>query len=388
MRRVIVLCALGALCVAVGLRGQSTPAEQKPAEQQPADQPPAKEDDPGRPVLRHGGPAKKRTDSGPTKTEENIPQPLRNQQKDDAPAAQTERDDRPILKRDPQPPMDADDRPMMRRLPPEEALIELTRDVVMSFIDDLPNFVCDQITKRYESKTVKPEWKYKDRIEVELFFTNGQEDYQKVRLNGRRLKKGSPEDSGQWSTGELGGVLGDIFHQPSNARFKLRGDSTAAGVKAKEYAYSVIREDSHWTIRMGRSVRPAYSGAVWIAPATGQVLRVEMSTTSLPTDYEYDKVEETIDYDWVPIGDRKYLLPVRSANLACHFHSFDCNKNEIEFKNYRKFNVESQVLATDSEITFPEEEESDKKKPAGKYEPPQITTKPDETPKQSEPPKP
>jgi hypothetical protein len=137
---------------------------------------------------------------------------------------------------------------------------------------------------------------------------------------------------------------------------------------------------------MSYPVKPAHSGAVWIDPESGRALRVEMGTKSLPTDYPVDKVEAIVDYEWVKIGEKQYLMPVRSQNLACETHMFNCTKNEIEFKNYRKFNVESQVLQVDSDISFPDEDDPKAKKPAGKTEPPQITVKPEEAPKPNAPP--
>ena len=401
MRRLIVICALGAMCAVYGLRARQTPDQkpndqQTPAQPKPSDQPtpdqkpsdqqtPPKEDDPGKPVLRHGGPAKKHVDSGPAKTEENIPKPLRDLPPDDS---------QPVERKEAGPagapaaagPAAGKESPRARRLPEAEALIEKAREATFDFTDNLPNFICDQTTKRYNSKTLKPEWKYKDRVEVELMFTGGKEDYRNVRMNGKAMKKGSPEDSGQWSTGEFGSILADIFDPQTHAQFKLRGDSTASGMKAKEYAFSVALADSHWTIRMSYPVKPAYSGAVWIDPESGRALRVEMGTKSLPTDYPVDKVEAIVDYEWVKIGEKQYLMPVRSQNLACETHMFNCTKNEIEFKNYRKFNVESQVLQVDSDISFPDEDDPKAKKPAGKTEPPQITVKPEEAPKPNAPP--
>jgi hypothetical protein len=410
MRRMILICALGAMLGMGSSRAQDPPAQPKPAEQKPADQPPPADqqtppqgDDPGRPVLRHGGPAKKHVDSGPAKTEENIPQSLRDLPRDDAPPSAAERKETglagPQATADPTAPpgtagpqaptrpAETREQPRARRLPEAEALIEKAREAAFEFVETLPNFICDQVTKRYESKTLQPVWKYRDRVDVELMYTNGKEDYRNVRMNGKALKKGSPEDSGQWSTGEFGTVLADIFDPRTHTTFKPRGDSTASGMKAKEYGFWVDQVNSNWTIRMSYAVKPAFSGAVWIEPQSGRALRVEMGTTSLPTDYPVDKVEAIVDYDWVAIGEKKYLMPVRSQNLACETHMFNCTKNEIEFKNYRKFNVESQVLAVDSDISFPDAEDADKK-PAGKTVPPQITVKPEDAPKPGTPPQP
>jgi hypothetical protein len=368
MRRSIAICALMAALAAGAVAGQDPPAEQKPASDQT---PPPKTDDPGRPVLRHGGPAQKHADSGPAKSEANIPQPIRDLPKEEGPMLPRDREER-------QPGATPAAAQPARRAVTGDPLIAKARDMVFDFIETLPNFACDQVTKRYESHKIETNWKFKDRVEVELLFLNGKEDYRNVRHNGKPMKKGSPEDSGQWSTGEFGSLLAALFHPQTDAKFKYRTTSTAAGVEAKVYDYSVSKAESHWEIRMGFSVKPSYSGAVWIDPASGKVLRVEMGTKSLPTNYPVDKVETIVDYNWVSIGGAKYLMPVKSDNLACQSGTFDCTKNEIEFKNYRKFEVESNVLAVDSDISFPDEDVDKSKKPAGKLDPPQITVKPED----------
>jgi len=368
MRLPIAICALMAAFAAGAVAAQDPQPEQKPA----TDQTPApKTDDPGRPVLRHGGPAQKRTDSGPTKSEANIPQPIRDLPKEEGSMA-------PNLKEQRETAADSPAAVATRRPPTGDPLVEKAREAAFDFIDKLPNFICDQITRRYENKKIEPNWKYKDRFEVELFFLDSKEDYRKIRHNGKPLKKGAPGDSGQWSTGEFGSLLAALFHPQTNAKFKFRADSTASGMAAKIYDFTVPKAESHWEIKMSYSVKPSYSGAVWIEPESGRVLRIEMSTKSLPTDYPVDKVETIVDYNWITLGGIKYLMPVKSDNLACQAGTFDCTKNEIEFRNYRKFEVESTVLAVDSDVSFPEEDVDKSKKPAGKYDPPEIGGKPDD----------
>ena len=369
MRLPVAICALMAAFAAYAVMAQEPQTEQKPASDQ---SPPPKTDDPGRPVLRHGGPAQKHADSGPAKSEANIPKPIRDLPKDDEgtsiPTRREERDDA----------AGAVAAPTARHLPSGDALIEKARDAVFEFVENLPNFVCDQITRRYESHKIQTDWKYKDRFALELFFTGGKEDYRNVKHNGKPLKKGSPGDSGQWSTGEFGSLLAALFHPECNAKFKFRSDSTASGMTAKVYDYVVPKATSHWEIKMGFPVKPSYSGAVWIDPVSGRVLRIEMGTKALPSNYPVDKVEEIVDYDWVTIGETKYLMPMKSVNLACQAGTFDCTKNELEFRNYRKFSVESNILAVDSDISFPDEDAEKSKKPAGKYDPPEISVKPDD----------
>lgn len=333
-----------------------------PATQRPV-RPDVKEDDPGRPVLKRGGPATKREQvAPPASTSTNSPAST-NPVVVTRPAATTSIKPQPgeiVVNED-------GTTDHARSAPPRRAgsdeLIERAREAAYDFSAGLPNFLCDQLTVRYRSDTLKPNWRYKDRVEVELVFVNQKEDYRNIRINGKVAKKGGPEDTGTWSSGEFGTTLMDIFASNTDAKFRLRGPSQAAGLAAIVYDYSVLQPNSHWEIRFNGSVKPAYRGAVWIDPKTARVLRVEMNTRQLPSTYEVDTVESIVDYGWVTLSGQKFLLPVKSQNLACFRGTFQCTKNEIEFRNYRKFQVESQIMQVESGLVLPDEEESKKTTP-------------------------
>ncbi|GIU77913.1 MAG: hypothetical protein KatS3mg005_1151 [Bryobacteraceae bacterium] len=321
-----------------------------PLAAQQAPEPPA---DPGRPVLKRGGAAQKR---------EPVAEP-----EDRRPAQGAYRE------------VVVDEQGRTEKVVEGEGeatrddLLERAEAAASEFNEKLPSFICDQFVNRYESKTLKPQWKLQDRVQLELAYTKGKEEYRNIRINGKPLKKGSPEESGTWSIGEFGSTLVSIFASTQPQDFRLRGDSDAAGLKAKVYDFSVPKERSQWTIRYGYAVKPAHEGSLWIDPESARVLRIEMSSRRLPANYDIDKVEMTVDYDWVDIAGTRWLLPVRSENLACVRGTFTCMRNEIEFRNYRKFQVESQVLQVESEITFPEAEDD---KPKPKTVPPSITPEP------------
>ena len=310
--------------------------------QEPAPDPHS-EGDPGRPVLRRGGPSSKREPAA------SSPKPVMsgaNPSPEEQPeASPTPSSEQAAPARRPAQPAAGEDLP----------LIERARAAAEEFTDLLPNFICDELVTRHQSERRVPDWRYKDRVELELLYVDGKEDYRNIRLNGKVLKKGSPEDSGSWSTGEFGSVLADIFSSATKAEFRRKGASTAAGMPAEVYTFSVLQPNSHWQIRIGRTVKPAYSGSLWVDPKTARVLRIEISTRKLPEDYEVDTVESVVDYSWVTISGKQFLLPVKSENLACFRGTFNCTKNAIEFRNYRKFTAESQVLQVESEITFEEE---------------------------------
>jgi hypothetical protein len=65
----------------------------------------------------------------------------------------------------------------------------------------------------------------------------------------------------------------------------------------------------------------------------------------MPKAFPLDTVESAVDYDYVLIADKKFLLPVHSEALSCERGTAICSRNVIDFRNYRKFGA-------DTEITF------------------------------------
>jgi hypothetical protein len=151
--------------------------------------------------------------------------------------------------------------------------------------------------------------------------------------------------TGAWSTGEFVTALRNLLSPATDAAFVRGGQDRIVGRAAYRYDYTVRQANSHWRIVNpdGRSEAPAYNGTVWIDQESHRVLRLEMRTSSLPPGFTYDKAESTLDYGFVRIGQANYLLPVKSGNLACQSGTSTCMKNEIDFRNYRKYGAESDI---------------------------------------------
>jgi hypothetical protein len=43
------------------------------------------------------------------------------------------------------------------------------------------------------------------------------------------------------------------------------------------------------------------------------------------------------------IGGTRFLLPVHSEDLSCERGTSDCNRNVIEFRNYKKFGADTSI---------------------------------------------
>jgi len=226
-----------------------------------------------------------------------------------------------------------------------DAYVRKAQEAALEFTETLPSYVCQEMIARYYSETTPVNWIALDVVGTEVVYENGKEDYRKITIDGKPVKKGMEEISGAWSTGEFGTVLVDIFSPATAADFRFRRQSRASGIDARMYDFTVERENSHWTVHAGpQTYRPAYSGAVWIDPKTSRVLRVEMQARNLPSEFPLDKVESATDYQYVRLGGtQQFLLPVHAETLTCQRGTSRCSRNSIDFRNYHKYSGESTV---------------------------------------------
>jgi hypothetical protein len=229
---------------------------------------------------------------------------------------------------------------------PMAALIEKARDAAGNFLTSLPNYVVQEYTTRYVSEGHPVSWRAQDVVSADVVYEDHKERYEKVAINGKPTKK--PEESGAWSTGEFGTILEDLFSPATAAKFRFVRTSTAQRREAAMYDFTVEQPRSHWTIQVpGQLTRPAYKGSVWVDKETARVLRIEMQAIEIPKEFPEDTVEAALDYDFVSLGTQKFLLPVRSEVLSCQRGSSVCEKNVIEFRNYKKFTGESNIKFED-----------------------------------------
>jgi hypothetical protein len=229
------------------------------------------------------------------------------------------------------------------RLETDEAIISDARTASDNFATTLPNYLVEQLTVRYFSQTFPARWQEIDQVTADLAYVDGKEDYRNFRIAGKPIDR--PEQSGSWSTGEFSTTLQDILSPVTNAAFHRRGEEKVKGRPAIVFNYTVAQSNSHWTMVSpdDRRYNPAYEGAIWVDKDTRRVLRIEQRTSSMPRDWPFKGAECILEYGFVKIDQKTYLLPATAENNACMSGSGTCTRNLIEFRNYRKFTTESNV---------------------------------------------
>ena len=286
------------------------------------------QDAPDRPILRRGESIK--SGNARTGTDEENPE-----QEPKPPAARDQESDFTIT---------ADDAPgKPGKSKAQLQLVSRAQDWAGSFLQGLPNYICQEVATASERVSKDSGWEPKKVLTAKIVFENGKERYEDITVDGKRTNKGMLETGGTSTTGEFASVLQNVMLQ-STADFKYLQSTTLGEVPTSVFDLHVALPHSGWMIIAGgQTLRPEYKGSIWVDRSSAQIRRLELQAVSTPDDFPFDKIELAVDYDLVHLGTRQFLLPVRATHLACLRASAVCEKNEVEFRDYHRFAGESTI---------------------------------------------
>jgi hypothetical protein len=264
-----------------------------------------------------------------------------------APAAPETADASPAPEREPMEPMEP-------KLDPHVEFLEKSRELAFTFTEGLPNYVCQELVTRYQSEShAGTLWQPQDVVSEQVVWNNNKEDYSNVQIDGKKVNPAKVGDR-SWSTGEFGTVLLGLMNPATEAQFKFVRGATLHHVETVMYDFSVDQPHSHWNIHEGgQQYQPAYSGTIWFEKSSGRAMRLEFSAEDIPKEFPADTAELALDYDYVLLGQKRFLLPVHSEMLICHRGMSLCSRNDIEFRNYHKYGAESDIKFGDAEELAP-----------------------------------
>jgi hypothetical protein len=227
-----------------------------------------------------------------------------------------------------------------------DAVIDKTREAAFSFSKTLPNFVVKQLTNRYETLAARggqTSWRILDTISADVISEGGAENYRNILVNGKPPKEDLAK-TGTWSTGEYQSVLLDVLSLASGADFHNRRTTSIVNRDAWRYDFSVEQANSHWQVDSPtQTYKPGYAGVIWIDKESSRVLRIEMAARNVPRTFPFDTVESAINYDFVLIGDGRFVMPTHSEVLTCERGTSICDRNTIDFRDYKKFSADSSI---------------------------------------------
>jgi hypothetical protein len=238
-------------------------------------------------------------------------------------------------------------------------LLQRTRNVTLAAANAMPDFVVKQIIRRSVAYGNTANWIPQDNLTIAVGYrANVGEEYKILTVNGmpagpdvqasRDYSKYAPK--GASSSGvEYISALADVFKPESKTEFRMVDTDVVQTRRTVVYEYVIKREFSQLTLGLADTGARAVVGSrgrLWIDRELDRVVRFEQIATEIPADFPITAASSLIDYDWVMINERKYLLPTHSEILLTTVNPKFVlqSRNDVRFRGYQKFGAELKVV--------------------------------------------
>jgi hypothetical protein len=237
-------------------------------------------------------------------------------------------------------------------------LLERTRNVTLAAANAMPDFIVKQLIRRSVAYGTTTNWVPQDTLSIAVGYRANQgEEYRLLSVNGvpatdevREGQDYSKYVKGTTSSGvEYISSQADIFKPESQTEFRMVDTDVVQNRRTIVYEFLVKKENSKLTLSVsdGGGSTPAGSrGRLWIDRELDRVLRFEQIATEIPAGFPITSASSVIDYDWVDINERKYLLPTHSEILLTTVQPKFVlqSRNDVRFRGYQKFGAELKVV--------------------------------------------
>lgn len=229
-----------------------------------------------------------------------------------------------------------------------DPFLEETRRNVRDYLEDLPDFICQQDVERYFDFEARGAWDRADKLTYELTYSRKKgESYKPMNSIGRPPTKSLEQAGGAYSTGDFASMLASLFDTETKAMFKAAGKEKLGTRPTVLYDFTVSQPTSKLTIKAegAPQIVAGYSGTVWIDEEKKLVLRLDTAVDNMPANYPVTNSESSVDYDTVKLRglDIEFLLPIRAEFIIADRRERKYFRNLLTFKFYRKFETDIKI---------------------------------------------
>ncbi len=249
--------------------------------------------------------------------------------------------------------------PVLRPIPipsPEEqkAILEDVRKYALSYSQNLPDFICLEVERRYDAPPVtvgSPDWRKRDELTKRLSYFEQKEDYKLVMVNNSvSTNQDVKSAGGSQSFGDFGSMMRQVFEPVTAASFEWGAWHTWHGQRVMTFNYRVALENSRYHLmwEKSRDIVTAYHGWFEVDPTTHVVMRIAVIAENIPADFPLKGASDILEYDYEDLSGQTFLLPVKAEILM---NAGDrLTKNNKEFRVYRKYSADA-LIKYDGDLT-------------------------------------
>ena len=226
----------------------------------------------------------------------------------------------------------------------QKRALDAAREIAIRYASKLPDFICNEQVERSDNAPASVKI---DRLTIQLSYFQQQERQKLVTMNGRPAMQSLESLNGLITAGEFGSLQLGIFDPASAAEFQWKSSAEIRMHRASVYSYHIARANSHYMLGYratdGKLVSaPAgYRGEVALDVETNRVLRLTASADDMPKESGIIHSSVEVDYDFIEIGEKSYLLPSRS--MSSMERDYRKIGNMVTYVEYKKFEADSTI---------------------------------------------
>jgi hypothetical protein len=202
---------------------------------------------------------------------------------------------------------------------------------------------CDRIAQASAARATPLTLDATDRLRLEVTLAEGREIHAwpgATRFDSRNVDQ--IINGGPIGTGSFGAHLIGVFDNPGVA-FELAGETPAGDRTLAQFRYRVPLAASRYRVKTGATWQPiAYAGSFWVDAATFDLERFTLEASDLPAASNMCRVEGSLDYHRVRIGDGDVLMP-RQAQMQIVMSDAAETTSVTTFGSCHEYQVETEV---------------------------------------------
>lgn len=252
--------------------------------------------------------------------------------------------------------------PTAAALPSSAEAVEVlarAREAARAAAEAMPDFVVKQLITRAVAQGTTRNFSTMDRLAVGVSYrASGGEKYRLLARNGVPVPEPEAGERGDYageggssSTGEYVTLLSLLFSDEYETAFRPVDTDTLRGRRTLVYEFEVKQPKSKETISYNNEQTAVVGsrGRIWVDRENYRVLRIDSTATDIPAGFPITATSRAIDYDWVEIAERAYLLPSRATVEMSVRQRAQLlqTRNTILFRGYQKYGTEIRVIEED-----------------------------------------
>lgn len=231
----------------------------------------------------------------------------------------------------------------------QQKILDQMKQYALSYTQNLPNFICVEVMRRYVDPNAGDHYRSIGNILAKVSYNQGRENYKVYSVNGQYQDislEQAAATGGAVSNGEFGSMMREVFEDKSSAEFGWDHWATLRGRRMAVFNYFIDSGHSNYSIEYGagasqQRIITAYKGTIYADENTGEIARIKFIAVDIPRSFPVSAVTEILDYDLVTISGQQYVCPLVAKLYMTAGR--DKTKNEIEFRDYRKFGTEFDI---------------------------------------------